>query len=153
MLPRDVIARDGRKCRLRTQRELDAAAVLGLDGGMSRSLLEEQVALTALQAEGGLGVVAEAAGEGVIAHLVVGGPRRADGGGEVAIFVANAWRNAGVGRCMMELAVEWARSVDLTALQVRVAPDNPTARHLYEHLGFVAKSEVDALDLVMELGL
>jgi len=56
--------------------------------------------------------------------------------GEIAILVSNAQRGAGLGRALMEMAIDWARAVGLAKLSLRVFPDNERAIALYRSLGF-----------------
>ena len=78
----------------------------------------------------------EAVADGIVGHLVVGGPGRTDGGGELAIFVDNRWRRGGLGSQLIDLGLAWARSVEIPELSVRVDTANVAARGLYEVLGF-----------------
>ena len=62
--------------------------------------------------------------------------------GEVAIAVHNSARGAGLGRKLLETAIEWARAVRLARLRLGVFPSNERAIGLYRALGF---SEDEAL--------
>ena len=56
--------------------------------------------------------------------------------GEIAILVGNAYRGAGLGRVLMEMAIEWGRAMGLAKLTLRVFPDNTRAIWLYRSLRF-----------------
>jgi ribosomal protein S18 acetylase RimI-like enzyme len=118
----DAVAREG---------EL-IAAVPGEPG-----TLEQSSRLVSIMLEGGLTLTLEV--DGVPAgHVLV--QRRAGSHyahvGEVAILVSNAQRGAGLGRCLMEMAIAWGQAVGLAKLSLRVFPDNQRAIALYRSLGF-----------------
>jgi ribosomal protein S18 acetylase RimI-like enzyme len=103
-----------------------------------RSALQEGLALAGLVSEGGLSLTLEV--DAVVAgHVMV---RRRSGPhyshtGELAIIVHNSARGVGMGRLLMEVAIEWARAVRLTKLSLGVFPSNHRAIALYRSLGFV----------------
>jgi ribosomal protein S18 acetylase RimI-like enzyme len=99
--------------------------------------IEQSVRLVSIVLEGGLSLTLEV--DGVPAgHVMV--QRRAGRHyahvGEIAIIVSNAERGAGLGRSMMEMAIDWGRVVGLAKLTLRVFPDNERAIGLYRSLGF-----------------
>ena len=58
----------------------------------------------------------------------------------LGISVKAGWRGQGIGRMMMERALEWAReSGVVTRVQLEVLAENVRARKLYEELGFVVE--------------
>jgi ribosomal protein S18 acetylase RimI-like enzyme len=51
-------------------------------------------------------------------------------------MVAKSHRRRGIGRALLEQAVEWARVVGVTKLELHVFPHNAAAIELYERFGF-----------------
>jgi len=103
-----------------------------------RSALEEQLSLSSLLSEGGLSLTLEVDGR-VAGHLTA---RRLSGRhethvGEIAIAVHNSARGVGLGRALMETAIDWARAVRMSKLALGVFPSNQRAINLYRSLGFV----------------
>ena len=150
LLRRQGTTRDGRELLLRPTRESDAAALVALLDAVAeerefiaavpgeRSAAEEQLALTALLSEGGLSIVVEVEAN-IAGHLVVHrgvAPHEAHSG-DIAIIVANQYRGAGVGRLLMETAIDWGRAVGLSRLHLGVFSSNHRAISLYRSVGFV----------------
>lgn len=151
LLRREGDTRDGRRFLLRPAHERDAAGVVALqdsvaaEGGLiaaapgSRSVVEEVVSHDALLAGGGLSIVVEV--EGALAgHLEVrrGTDSHTAHRGELAIIVGNEYRGQGLGRLLMETAVEWSRAVGLATLSLAVFSTNARAISLYRAVGFVS---------------
>lgn len=63
-------------------------------------------------------------------------------------YVAEAYRNQGLGRRLMETAEEWARQQGLPRISLSVGAQNKLARTLYKVLGY----SVDTLRMTKELG-
>jgi ribosomal protein S18 acetylase RimI-like enzyme len=99
--------------------------------------IEQSIRLVSIVLEGGLTLTLEVDGAPA-GHVMV--QRRAGRHyahvGEIAILVSNAQRGAGLGRSMMEMAIDWGRAVGLAKLTLRVFPDNQRAIGLYRSLGF-----------------
>ncbi len=99
--------------------------------------IEQSVRLVSIVVEGGLTLTLDVDGA-VAGHVMV--QRRAGRHyahvGEIAILVSNTDRGAGLGRSMMEMAIDWGRAVGLAKLTLRVFPDNERAIGLYRSLGF-----------------
>jgi ribosomal protein S18 acetylase RimI-like enzyme len=51
-------------------------------------------------------------------------------------MVAKGARRSGVGRALLQAAVDWARSSNIRKLELHVFPWNEPAIQLYEHFGF-----------------
>ncbi len=89
------------------------------------------------RAPNGFLLVADAGG--IVGALSVEGGRfrKVRHVGEVGVSVAREWRGGGVGRRLMETAIEAARgSPELARLSLRVFASNAPALRLYESLGF-----------------
>jgi L-phenylalanine/L-methionine N-acetyltransferase len=56
---------------------------------------------------------------------------------DVGLMVDATFRRHGIGRALLEAAVEWARSVGIRKLELHVFPWNEAAIALYEDFGFV----------------
>ena len=63
-------------------------------------------------------------------------PRRMRHRGDVAVAVARDWWNCGVGSRFMSALIDFARSHQITVLDLQVRSDNHAAIHLYEKFGF-----------------
>jgi RimJ/RimL family protein N-acetyltransferase len=56
---------------------------------------------------------------------------------DLGLMVASGYRRRGIGRALLERAVEWARGVGVRKLELHVFPYNEPAIKLYEEFGFV----------------
>jgi RimJ/RimL family protein N-acetyltransferase len=56
---------------------------------------------------------------------------------DLGLMVAATHRRRGIGRALLETAVEWARESDVRKLELHVFPWNTAAIALYENFGFV----------------
>lgn len=84
-------------------------------------------------------LVAEADGQ-IVGQLTLEGGRRRNvrHAAVLGITVGKAWRGRGVGRRLIEYAVEWARSSGVvTRIELHVFTRNEGALRLYETCGFV----------------
>lgn len=90
------------------------------------------------RASNSLFLVAEDDGRIVGQLTLQGGKRRnVRHAATLGITVAQDWRNRGVGRQLMEHAIEWARAGRiLTRIELFVFARNTNAIHLYESCGF-----------------
>jgi ribosomal protein S18 acetylase RimI-like enzyme len=81
--------------------------------------------------------VAEAP-EGIVGRLSVGrDPHPASAHvADLGLLVAKSHRRMGIGRALLEQAVEWARQSGVTKLELHVFPHNGPAIELYESFGF-----------------
>ncbi|MEX2644900.1 MAG: GNAT family N-acetyltransferase [Gaiellaceae bacterium] len=55
---------------------------------------------------------------------------------DLGLMVAAGWRRQGIGRALLEAAVEWARGAGVRKLELHVFPHNGGAIKLYESFGF-----------------
>jgi ribosomal protein S18 acetylase RimI-like enzyme len=151
--PRTVATRDGRSIVVRSAKTNEAGALFDhyltirarepdvnveeadewqATGDSVRRLVEGLE-----RAPNGFLLVADAGG--IVGALSVEGGRfrKVRHVGEVGVSVAREWRRKGVGRHLMEAAIEAARtSRELTRLSLRVFASNTAAVGLYESLGF-----------------
>ena len=55
---------------------------------------------------------------------------------DLGLMVAAEYRRRGIGRSLLDTAVEWARAADIRKLELHVFPWNEPAIELYERFGF-----------------
>ncbi|MEX1358380.1 MAG: GNAT family N-acetyltransferase, partial [Gaiellaceae bacterium] len=55
---------------------------------------------------------------------------------DLGLMVAEGWRRQGIGRALLEAAVEWPRVAGVRKLELHVFPHNEAAIKLYEQFGF-----------------
>ncbi|HEY2704821.1 MAG TPA: GNAT family protein [Candidatus Dormibacteraeota bacterium] len=149
LLRRTGLTRSGRRFEIRPAGADDAPALVALRDAVAaegtwvaaepgeRSVLEESLALAGLISHGGLSLVAEVDGR-VAGQLAV---HRQQGRyeshrGDLSITVDRHLRGQGLGRALVETAVDWARAVRLAKLTLGVFPENHRALALYRSAGF-----------------
>ena len=147
------MTKDGRRFLIRPTSTGDADALVAMRNEVAaegdfiaaapgdRSSLEEHLTLSSLLTEGGLSLTLEL-DDRVAGHLTA--RRLGDTPGvspasvaEIAIAVHKSARGMGLGRALMETAIDWARAVRLSKLALGVFPSNQRAISLYRSLGFV----------------
>jgi acetyltransferase len=150
LLRRSGNTRDGRRFLIRPTSSEDAPALVALRDAIAaegdliaatpgdRTVLEEQLALAGTISQGGLSLTLEVE-DAVAGHIVA---RRLyqsldEDIAEIAIAVSNTARGVGLGRALMEVAIDWGRAVRLSKLSLGVLPANTRAITLYRSLGFV----------------
>ena len=76
--------------------------------------------------------------EGIVGRLSVGrDPHPASAHvADLGLMVAKGHRRRGIGRALLEQAVDWARGTGVTKLELHVFPHNEPAIRLYETFGF-----------------
>lgn len=80
-----------------------------------------------------------AAGDEIVGYLLIDA---LDGNAHVEqVSVLPDWQGRGVGRALIDAAVEWALSRRLRSLTLTTFTDVPWNRPLYEHLGFRVMTE------------
>jgi len=149
LLLRQGVARDGRAFSVRPTRADDAAALVILRDGVAaeglwvaavpgeRSALEESLALASLLTAGGLALTLEV--EGAVAGQLSVARRRGPYEGHVgdlSMALGRDHRGQGLGRVMLQTAVQWSRAVGLAKLCLAVFAGNARARALYGDVGF-----------------
>lgn len=90
------------------------------------------------RATNSLFLVAESGGR-IVGQLTLDGGKRRNvrHAAILGITVDQEWRGQGVGRCLMEYAIEWAREgAILTRIELHVFARNVNAIRLYESCGF-----------------
>ena len=96
--------------------------------------VDERAARFARSAESAM--VAEADGR-IVGTINVDAGRF--GTGDVGMLVDAAWRGHGIGRGLMDAAIEWSREHGLHKLCLEVFPANTAAIALYRRCGFVVE--------------
>jgi ribosomal protein S18 acetylase RimI-like enzyme len=158
-LRREGVTPRGRPYLIRPSQDDDAPGIAALMDAVAQEgellaavpgepdTIEQSVRIVNIVLEGGLTLTLEV--DGVPAgHVMI--QRRAGRHyahvGEIAILVSNAQRGVGLGRILMEMAIDWGRAVGLAKITLRVFPDNERAIGLYRSLGFeeegLARGEV-----------
>jgi RimJ/RimL family protein N-acetyltransferase len=76
--------------------------------------------------------------EGIVGRLSVGrDPHPASHHvADLGLMVARSHRRRGIGRALLEAAVDWARAREVRKLELHVFPHNAGAIELYERFGF-----------------
>jgi len=155
--PREYSTRDGRSVVIRSARPKEAGALFdhylairedepdvnveeadewGVTTDAVRRLVEGLE-----RSRNGFLLVAEA-GRDIVGILSVEGGRfrKLRHVGEVGVSVNRGWRRQGLGRRLVECAIETARTVpELAKLSLRVFASNAPALRLYESLGFAVE--------------
>lgn len=109
---------------------IGAELPLDVEGDRARHL----AGIEAMAIEGALTLAAEVDGR-IVGYLHVGiGP---EGIGELGMCLAQGARGHGLGRRLMDAAVDWARGVGLHKLTLQHWPWNERAHRLYDAVGFV----------------
>ena len=107
------------------------------DGGW-RSVGDERRYLRALRRYRDAAVYAAEAGDQLVGRLSLGrDPHPASRHvADLGLMVASSHRRRGIGRALLEQAVEWAREAGVRKLELHVFPHNGPAIALYEDFGF-----------------
>jgi RimJ/RimL family protein N-acetyltransferase len=106
---------------------------------MWRSAADERRYLKAVRSHSDAAVFVAVDGGDVVARLSVArDPHPASTHvADLGLMVAASHRRRGVGRALLEQAVDWARSAGVRKLELHVFPWNAPAIALYESFGFV----------------
>jgi len=149
MRSEEVSLRDGRRVVLRPATLQDSESTLRNVNRIGAedvyimieevsSLQEERRWLTAFDGIRNVLFVAVADGEVIGAADCHAGnfPKDRHVGG-IGIAIQDGWREAGLGRRMMERVLEWMRARKFAKAELAVFATNHRARRLYESLGFV----------------
>lgn len=103
-----------------------------------RSVADERRYLRALRRHPHAAVFVAETAEGVVGRLSVArDPHPASFHvADLGLMVAAGYRRRGIGRALLERAVEWARQAGVRKLELHVFPHNAAAIALYETFGF-----------------
>jgi L-phenylalanine/L-methionine N-acetyltransferase len=106
---------------------------------MWRSAADERRYLKAVRTHADAAVFVAVDGDDVVARLSIArDPHPASSHvADLGLMVAVSHRRRGVGRALLEQAVDWARSAGVRKLELHVFPWNAPAIALYESFGFV----------------
>jgi RimJ/RimL family protein N-acetyltransferase len=109
-----------------------------ISAGESRGAGDERRFLRAIRRSPHAAVFVAEAREGIVGRLSVArDPHPASAHvADLGLMVAKSHRRRGIGRALLEQAVEWARVVGVTKLELHVFPHNAAAIELYERFGF-----------------
>jgi len=99
---------------------------------------DERRYLRALRRSRDAAVFVAEAPAGIVGRLSVGrDPHPASSHvADLGLMVAKSHRRLGIGRALLDEAVEWARGAGVTKLELHVFPHNEPALRLYESFGF-----------------
>lgn len=99
---------------------------------------DERRFLRSLRRSGDAAVFVAEAPEGIVARLSLGrDPHPASAHvADLGLMVAKGHRRRGIGRALLEQAVEWAHGAGVSKLELHVFPHNEPAIRLYETFGF-----------------
>jgi RimJ/RimL family protein N-acetyltransferase len=103
-----------------------------------RSVGDERRYLRAARAHPDAAVFVAEADEGVVARLSLSRDAHPASRhvADLGMMVAAAYRRRGIGRALLEQAVDWARRAGVRTLELHVFPYNEPALLLYERFGF-----------------
>ena len=109
-----------------------------ISSGENRSLGDERRFLRAVRHSRDAAVFVAETSEGIVGRLSVArDPHPASAHvADLGLMVAKTHRRQGIGRALMEQAVDWARSARVAKLELHVFPHNVAAVRLYETFGF-----------------
>lgn len=109
-----------------------------LSGEGRRGVGDERRYLRSLRRHPHAAVLVAQAPEGVVGRLSIArDPHPASQHvADLGLVVAATHRRRGIGRALMEGAIEWARGAGVRKLELHVLPHNAPAIALYETLGF-----------------
>ena len=151
MVYRQLVSKRGRRVIVRSADRQDAAALVELvqavgtepegwilsTGGGRREADERRYLRAYASSPDALLLVAESEGR-VIGRLNVHRDLHAYSPhvGDLGMMVLDGYRGEGVGRALLEAAVEWAPTAGVAKLELHVFPHNTRAIALYESCGF-----------------
>jgi ribosomal protein S18 acetylase RimI-like enzyme len=120
---------------VRDQVAAEGGLIAGAPG--ERSVLEESLALANLVSSGGL-ALALAVDDQVVGNLMVERRRGRyeSHRGDVSMAISKGFRSLGLGRALLDTAVDWSRAVGIAKLTLGVFPSNQPAIALYRAVGF-----------------
>ena len=109
-----------------------------ISDGAWRSPGEERRFLRALRRYSDAAVFVAELPEGLVGRLSLGRDSHPASKhvADLGLMVSAAHRRRGIGKALLEAAVEWARVAEVSKLELHVFPHNEAAINLYEQFGF-----------------
>jgi len=106
--------------------------------GTWRSSSDERRAIRLLRRHPDAGLFIAETSEGIVGRLSVTRDHHPSSQhvADLGLMVVSDYRRRGVGRALLEAAVEWARVSGVSKLELHVFPHNEAAIKLYESFGF-----------------
>jgi RimJ/RimL family protein N-acetyltransferase len=107
--------------------------------GTWRSTSEERRAIRMLRRHPDAALFVAETQEGIVGRLSITRDHHPSSShvADVGVMVAREYRRRGIGKALLEAAVEWARENRISKLELHVFPHNDAAIGLYESFGFV----------------
>ena len=104
-----------------------------------RSVADERRYLKAVRRYEHAAVFVAECDDGIVGRLSIGRDTHPASShvADLGLMVAKSHRRRGIGRALLDAAVEWARAAGVRKLELHVFPHNEGAIKLYERFGFV----------------
>lgn len=106
--------------------------------GTWRSSSEEKRAIRLLRHHPDAALFVAETAEGIVGRLSITRDQHPSSQhvADIGLMVAQGYRRRGIGRALLDAAVEWARASGIDKLELHVFPHNEPAIKLYESFGF-----------------
>jgi ribosomal-protein-alanine N-acetyltransferase len=103
-----------------------------------RTVAEERRYLRAVRRYAYAAVLVAETPEGIVGRLSIARDTHpaSEHVADLGLIVASGYRRRGIGRALLDAAVDWARAAGIRKLELHVFPHNEPAINLYEKLGY-----------------